>query len=35
MAAIAMAGILLHGVLAAAGPSENPRERQVKLSFDE
>jgi len=35
MAAIAMAGILLQGVLAAFGPSENPRERRVKLSFDE
>jgi hypothetical protein len=33
MAAIAMAGFLLRGVLAAVGPSENPRERQVKLSF--
>jgi hypothetical protein len=32
MAAIAMAGILLQGVLAAFGPSENPRERRVKLS---
>jgi hypothetical protein len=35
MAAIAMAGILLQGVLAAFGPSENPREPRVKLSFDE